>query len=177
MGCSEGSVKTHCSRAVHALAKPSRPRELRHEPTRFRTVIAADPEALQARFALRVAARLNERAAQIAPRRRRAPAVCREQALEKARAARLANANAAGVRIAVGSSTLALSGGPSVSRRLVGQVGSVLPLVALVGGLVLIQQLAVRRAQIDAAAEIDCRAAGRRPAAQPPTATPASSSS
>jgi RNA polymerase sigma-70 factor (ECF subfamily) len=26
MGCSEGSVKTHCSRAVHALAKAMRKR-------------------------------------------------------------------------------------------------------------------------------------------------------
>ena len=55
---------------------------------------------------------------------------------------------------AVGGSTLAWSGGHGDASSLWIKIGSVLPLIALVAGLILIQQWHVR-AQIDAAAEID----------------------
>lgn len=113
---------------------------------------AAQPaalDALQSRFALRVAARLTERSqdleADVGERLRFA----REKALEQARASRAA------------SSTPAL--GVTVSgAALLGRVGSgwwmklasVLPVLALIAGLVLIQQSQTND-QISVAAEID----------------------
>jgi hypothetical protein len=114
----------------------------------------AGPEALQARFALRVVARLDERAAQMGPDVTERLRFAREQALEKARAARNAGVQAAEAPAQAGRSTLAWGGGPGDSSSLWVKIGSVLPLVALVAGLVLIQQWHAR-AQIDAAAEID----------------------
>jgi len=113
----------------------------------------ANPDTLQARFALRVVARLDEQAAQIAPDLAERLRFAREQALEKARAVRTANAQTATGPISVGASTLAL-GGPGDSSSLWVKIGSVLPLVALVGGLMMIQHWHTL-AQIDAAAEID----------------------
>lgn len=106
-------------------------------------------DAVQARFALRVAARLTERSlnleADVGERLRFA----REKALEKARASRAASATAP-----VGS----VSGG----ALLLGRAGSgwwmklaaVLPALALIAGLLLIQQSQTNE-QISAAAEID----------------------
>lgn len=113
-----------------------------------------EPDALQARFALRVAARLDELAADpghdIAERLR----VSRERALERARAMRASHAAVAGAG-ANGGATLTLTlrppGGGS-SRWL--KLASVLPLVALVAGLVLIEDSNVDR-QVRTAADID----------------------
>jgi hypothetical protein len=113
----------------------------------------ADPEALQARFALRVAARLDERVGHLGPDVAERLRFAREQALEKARAARAA-VKAVDAQRHVGGATLAWTGGPGDASSLWVKVGSVLPLIVLVAGLILIQQWNVR-AQIDAAAEID----------------------
>ena len=112
----------------------------------------AGPEALQARFALRVVARLDERAAQLGPDVAERLRFAREKALDKAREAR-SLARPAIEPLAVGGTTLAWSGLGDSSSLWV-KIGSVLPLVALVGGLMLIQHWHTR-AQIDAAAEID----------------------
>jgi hypothetical protein len=114
--------------------------------------LAAQPaalDALQSRFALRVAARLTERSqdleADVGERLRFA----REKALERARASRAA------------STTPAL-GATASGAALLGRVGSgwwmklasVLPALALIAGLVLIQQSQTSD-QISVAAEID----------------------
>jgi Protein of unknown function (DUF3619) len=114
----------------------------------------ADPEALQARFALRVAARLDERAGDLGPDVAERLRFAREQALEKARAARTAAVMTADAPRPVGGATLAWTGGRGDASSLWVKIGSVLPLIVLVAGLILIQQWNVR-AQIDAAAEID----------------------
>jgi Protein of unknown function (DUF3619) len=106
-------------------------------------------DTLQARFALRVAARLTERSqglgADVGERLRFA----REKALEKARASRAASASGP-----VGAS--------SAGALLLGRAGSgwwmklasVLPALALIAGLLLIQKSQTDE-QISAAAEID----------------------
>ena len=109
--------------------------------------IAAD--ALQARFALRVAARLTERSQELEPELSERLRVAREQALERARAAR--RVEAAPARIGVNGGVAVLGGGPSWWWKV---VGGVLPALALIGGLMLIQQLQ-NEAQISTAAEID----------------------
>lgn len=110
-------------------------------------------DALQARFAVRVTARLDEQAAKVAPDVAERLRFAREQALEKARAAR--NSVERAVQpVAAGAATLALGGGGRDASPLWVKIGSLLPLVALVGGLLLIQQWHTQ-AQIDAAAEID----------------------
>lgn len=114
---------------------------------------AAALEALEARFALRVAARLSESAeagsADIAERLRFA----REQALERARRSRR-QADAAGVVVGgAGSATLAGSGGPREAAWWF-KLAAVLPLALLLLGLLEIREW-VDRSQIDAAAQID----------------------
>jgi hypothetical protein len=109
-------------------------------------------EALQARFAHRIAAHLSVGAesvgADIAERLRFA----RERALESGRAARTATA-------VVAAESVVSTGGPSAA--LIGggtgwwvKLASVLPLVVLAGGLLLIQRMH-NDAQIAAAAQID----------------------
>lgn len=110
---------------------------------------SADRERLEARFGLRVGALLEQQA-------RRTPhdvserlRVAREQALVRARASRVATAPAA---VVVGG-----GGGSAVLARQPGwlfRFASVLPLVALVGGLLLIDEWH-DRAQIEAAADVD----------------------
>lgn len=114
-------------------------------------------EALEARYALRVAARLTERAESVGPDIAERLRVAREQALERAAAARravapLATASAGASVVSVsGDGSAALAGGhPGWWVRL----GSIVPLLALVAGLMLIGYLRDAR-QIDAAAEID----------------------
>jgi hypothetical protein len=109
-----------------------------------------DVDALQARFALRLASRLSEHADavphDIAERLR----VAREQAVQRARQVRLAaSVTAAGsMQVSQGSVTL----GQPTSWWL--RLASVSPLVLLVLGLVFIQHLH-EQADIHAAAEVD----------------------
>ena len=114
----------------------------------------AETDALQSRYALRVAARLSERSElpshDVSERLRFA----RERALGLARARRSAQPGrvlqAAGQRVGV----LVLGGGVRSPSTWWVRLASVLPLLALVAGLVLIQNQHVR-AGIAAAAEID----------------------
>jgi len=105
-------------------------------------------DAAQSRFARQIVARLDDQAdrldANVAERLRFA----RERALERARAARVP---AAGVTPVASSGGAALLGGFSGWWL---KVASVVPLVALVAGLVLIQKWQTR-AQISVAAEVD----------------------
>ena len=106
--------------------------------------VAAD--TLQSRYALRVAARLHERAEAVEPDIGERLRVAREQALQRARAVRPASSP-----VSVG-----MSGGVALLGR--GhwwiRVAAVLPALALIAGLLLIQQLQAND-QIATAAEID----------------------
>lgn len=106
-------------------------------------------DALQARFALRVAAHLTERSqgleADVGERLRFA----REKALEQARASRTASTSQSVGVSAAGALLLGRSGSGWWMK-----LASVLPAVALIAGLLLIQQWQTDD-QISAAAEID----------------------
>ena len=115
-------------------------------PTRSHRV---DVDALQARFALRVASRLSEQAESLPHDLSERLRVAREQALARARQLRLAQPVVAAAQLSQGGS-LALGQPPSGWLRL----ASVLPLMVLVLGLVLIQHLH-DQAEIHAAAEVD----------------------
>ena len=120
--------------------------------TNLRTYAPAELDALEARLALRMTARLTEQAADLPQDVSERLRFAREQALERARAAR--KAEAAEPTIVVGSgSTLSLGRGEGGASWWV-QVASVLPLIALLAGLVFIQRLH-NDSQISAAAEID----------------------
>jgi len=113
---------------------------------------AAELEVLQARFALGIAARLSEGAQQaprdIAERLRFA----REQALQRGRAARSPALLPTALAVPNGGPALVMHGPRSTPWWL--RLASVLPLCALVAGLLLIQE-SNTRAQISAAAEVD----------------------
>jgi hypothetical protein len=114
-----------------------------------------DPEALEARFALAVAARLNERAEKtphdISERLR----VARELALARAREARqVTQAQVAPAALAMGGGTLALSGGGRAGAPWWWKLASFVPLVVLLVGLHGIDRLHARN-QLVAAAEVD----------------------
>jgi hypothetical protein len=111
---------------------------------------AARLEALQARFGLRVAAGLTERTAELPQDITERLRFAREKALERARAARKVEVPATQA-VVVGSS-LALGGGNDTGWWM--KAASLLPLIALVGGLILIEHWH-RGSQIAAAAEID----------------------
>ena len=120
--------------------------------TDLRTYAPAELDALEARLAFRITARLTERTADISPDVSERLRFAREQALTRARAART---------VAVAEPSVVLGAGPTLSlgRGEGGtgwwvQLASVLPLIALVGGLVLIQRWHNSN-QISAAAEID----------------------
>lgn len=100
-------------------------------------------EALQARFGYRIAARLSEQAESVEPDIAERLRFAREKALERARAA------APALEVVVGPSSALLGGGGWWLK-----LGSLLPLAALAGGLVLIQHLHTQ-SQIDTAASID----------------------
>jgi hypothetical protein len=104
---------------------------------------------LQARFALRVAARLSERSEDLQPDLSERLRVAREQALERARTVR--RAEAAPARVGTSGGAAVLGGG---SPRWWVKLAAVVPVIALIGGLMLIQQ-AETEAQISTAAEID----------------------
>lgn len=105
---------------------------------------AAEAEALQARFALRVAARLTEAAQAVAPDIAERLRFAREQALQRARA-RPADA-------LVRSGGSLAPGGSEPPRWF--KLAALLPLAVLVMGLIGIYDLH-DRSQIDAAAQID----------------------
>ena len=105
-------------------------------------------DTLQARFGLRVAARLSERAQEVSPDVSERLRFAREQALQRARAARAAEVP---VRVGVTRAGAAILGGHS---RWWLTLGSLLPAVALVAGLVLIQRWQ-DNAQVSVAAEVD----------------------
>jgi hypothetical protein len=106
-------------------------------------------DTLQARFALRLAARLTERSqgleADVGERLRFA----REKALEKARASRAASASGPVGATAAGALLLGRAGSGWWMK-----LASVLPALALIAGLLLIQKSQTDE-QISAAAEID----------------------
>jgi len=109
-------------------------------------------DALEARFALRVAARLNEQAQGVAPDISERLRVAREQALLRAREARSAERQSAPALVQVGASGAAVFGVGGSPWWL--RIASVLPVIGLVLGLLLIEQWHFQ-SQIDAAAEID----------------------
>lgn len=109
-----------------------------------------DLDALQARFALRVAASLSEQAGALPHDIGERLRVAREQAVARARQVRLAQPTAAQQVSVQAQGSLALGTSPSTWQRL----ASVLPLMLLVLGLVMIQHLH-EQAEIRAAAEID----------------------
>ena len=105
-------------------------------------------DALQARFALRVTAKLTECATELGPDLAERLRFARETALERARAVRSAEAVTVGVSRG-GAAVLGLAG-PGWWLKF----ASVLPVFALVAGLFLIQRLQ-ESAQISTAAEVD----------------------
>ena len=107
-----------------------------------------DLDALQARFGLRVASRLSQASEQLPHDLTERLRVAREQAVARARGLR--QQAPATVAVAAGPGSLALAPSPSWWLRL----ASALPLLLLVVGLLLIQQLH-HRADIHAAAEVD----------------------
>ena len=120
--------------------------------TYLRPYAPAELDALEARLALRMTARLTDLTADLPQGVSERLRFAREQALQRARAARTAPA-ADSVVVANSGSTLSLGSGEGGSGWWV-QLAAVIPLVALVGGLVLIQRWHNNN-QISAAAEID----------------------
>ena len=109
-------------------------------------------EAIESRFARSIAARLNEGASQAAPEISERLRFAREKALE---AGRLARSRVEGLHVdAQGTASLGFRGSRWWMR-----FASALPLVALLAGLVLIQDLQTR-AQISVAAEVDTELLG-----------------
>jgi hypothetical protein len=113
----------------------------------------AELEAFEARLALRMTARLTERAAELPQDVTERLRFAREQALQRARAARTEKAPETAA-VAQGNGALALGPAPESGTRWWMQLAAVLPLIALLAGLVMIQRLH-NNSQIAAAAEID----------------------
>jgi Protein of unknown function (DUF3619) len=109
-------------------------------------------EALEARLALRMTAHLTETTADLPQDVTERLRFAREQALQRARAARSVTAAEPVLAMSSGSSA-SLGEGERGSGWWV-QLAALIPLVALVGGLMLIQQMH-NDSQIAAAAEID----------------------
>jgi Protein of unknown function (DUF3619) len=105
-------------------------------------------DALQTRFALRVAARLNERSAELAPDLTERLRFAREKALDRARAVRSAEASAAVGVTRGGAAMLGGAGGWWL------KLASVVPVIALAAGLFMIQRWQ-ENTQISTAAEVD----------------------
>ncbi len=104
----------------------------------------------QSQFALRVTARLNESTESLAPEISERLRFARETALQRLRAMRAASASAP-TTVATNGAAL-IFGGWATSWGV--KLASFLPLIALVGGLVLIQHTQTQ-SQISVAAEID----------------------
>jgi len=102
---------------------------------------SAEAEALQARFALRVAARLSEGSEKLPHDLSERLRVAREQAIARARQLQLTQAAAVGVHHA-GQGSLALSPPPSLWLR----VASLMPMVLLLAGVELVALSTVKTA-------------------------------
>jgi len=107
-----------------------------------------DADALEARFAMRIAAGLSEQTQNISSDVSERLRFAREQALARAAAMRLAAASNPQV-VNGGSGTALLAGGGWWVKA-----GSIFPLLVLVAGLLLIQYWQ-NKAQISVAAEVD----------------------
>jgi hypothetical protein len=122
------------------------------------SALPADLDARVTRFGLRVAASLTERNAALPHDVSERLRFAREQALARAAQARAArtSASTASPGVVQMGSTLALSGGPrgGDGNGLWAKLVSALPLLALVAGLLLMQQSQIHE-QIAAAAEVD----------------------
>ena len=118
----------------------------------LRPYAPAELDALEARLALRITARLTEHTADLPQDVSERLRFAREQALQRARAVRTVEAAESSV-VVDGRTTLSQGRGEGESGWWV-QLAAVLPLIALVGGLILIQHLHNNN-QISAAAEID----------------------
>ena len=114
---------------------------------------SSDSEALQNRFALRVAARLSEDATAVSPDIAERLRFARERALQAGREVRQKSIAPATVAMSAGGAAI-LGGGSGTDSGWWVKLGSALPLIALIAGLVLIQRGHVN-AQIATAAEID----------------------
>jgi len=110
-------------------------------------------EAIQARFAVRVAARLSESARELPHDVSERLKASRELALDRARLARRAEAATSTQAVGSGSSAAMILGGGSSSDWWF-KLASILPIAALVAGFFFIEH-AHTREQIAAAAEID----------------------
>jgi len=110
-------------------------------------------EAIQARFGVRVAARLSESARELPHDVSERLKASRELALDRARLARRAEAATSTQAVGSGSSAAMILGGGSSSDWWF-KLASVLPIAALVAGFFFIEH-AHTREQIAAAAEID----------------------
>ncbi len=106
----------------------------------------AAQEAIESRFARSIASRLSERAENVAPEIGERLRFAREKALE---AGRLARSGVEVVSAGQGGAALGFSRSPWWQR-----IATVLPLAALIGGLVLIEDWQTR-SQISVAAEVD----------------------
>ncbi len=116
---------------------------------------SAGLEALQARFGLRVAARLSESSRELPHDISERLKASRELALERGRLARRAEAAASAQTMGNGSSAaMTLGGGFGSGSDLWFKLASALPIIALVAGFFFIEHASTRQ-QIAAAAEID----------------------
>ncbi|MEP7295775.1 MAG: DUF3619 family protein [Burkholderiales bacterium] len=122
--------------------------QLTHTLPAVGTPIPGSADALQARFGLRVAARLTERSQDLGSDVTERLRFAREKAVERARATRTSEASVAVGTTRSGSAILGGSSGWWF------KLASVVPALALVAGLVLIQRWQ-DRAQISVAAEVD----------------------
>jgi hypothetical protein len=108
-----------------------------------------EPDSLEARYAMRISARLTEQSQSVAPDIGERLRFAREQAMARAVQARSAAlAQTTPSVIGAGAALLGAAGGWWV------RVASVLPLLVLVAGLVLIERWQ-NNAQISVAAEVD----------------------
>lgn len=122
--------------------------------TEFRRYAPAEMEAIQTRLALRMTARLTEKSTELPRDVTERLRFAREQALQRAQAARAATSKGSPMIVEGGSSTLVFGNQQSNAGNRWGQLAACVPLVVLIAGLLLIQRLHTQ-SQISAAAEID----------------------
>ena len=115
-------------------------------------ISSSGSDALQARFGLRIAARLSELNRELPHDVSERLRFAREKALERARLARRTELATSVQAVGSGAAALVSMNGPRPNWWI--KVASLLPLVALVGGFMLIQHIHLH-SQITAAAEVD----------------------